>query len=244
MATMTRQQDQEVIAWTRQITAETLGGSGSYESVATIPMGEEDETWTSVRRVVNGTTRRFIEYFAPLDFGTTVEDAFFVDSGLVYDGVSTAVLTGLDHLEGETVSILNEGAVEPPRTVTNGSITLDNATTKCYVGLAYLSKILTSRLEGGSALGTAQGKIARIHEVTFRFYKTVGAKFGKVGDTNEIFFRNTNDPMDTAVPLFSGDMRETFQVGYTREPRVFIEQTDPLPISILAIIPRYEVYEQ
>jgi len=243
IATMTRQSDQEVIAWSRQVTAETIAGAGAYESVAIIPKGEEDQVWFSVKRTVNGTTRRFIEYMSPLDFDT-IEDAFFVDSGLTYIGASATVLTGLDHLEGESVSILNEGAVEPNRTVVNGSITLDVATTKAHVGLPYTSKIRSLKLEGGSALGTAQGKIARINEVTFRFFKTVGAEFGRIDGTNEIFFRNTNDPMDTAVPLFTGDKRVQFPKGYTRDPRVYIQQAQPLPMTVLAIMPRYEVFEQ
>ncbi len=243
MSTMTRQSDQEVIAWSRQVTAETIAGAGSYESVASIPKGEEDQVWVTVKRTVDGTTRRFIEFFSPIDFGI-LNDAFFVDSGLSYAGASTQVLTGLDHLEGETVTILNEGAVEPDRTVTNGQITLDSATTRAHVGLAYTSSINTLKLEGGSNLGTAQGKIARINEVTFKFFKTVGAIFGREGVTNQIFFRNTGDPMDTAVPLFTGDKRVQFPKGYDREPRVFIKQEQPLPMTVLAIMPLYEVFEQ
>ena len=243
IATMTRQSDQEVIAWSRQVTAPTVAGAGSYESVATIPKGEENQVWVSVKRVVNGVTRRFVEYISTTDFGT-LSDAFFVDSGLTYTGPSVTTLSGLDHLEGETVTILNNGAVEPDRVVTNGSITLDKATTKAHVGLNYISKINSLKLEGGSALGTAQGKVARIIEVTFRFYKTVGATFGREGSTNQIFFRNTSDPMDTAVPLFTGDKRVQFPKGYDREPRVFIQQAQPLPMTVLAIMPRYEVFEQ
>ncbi|MHA2403467.1 MAG: ubiquitin-activating E1 FCCH domain-containing protein [Candidatus Kariarchaeaceae archaeon] len=245
IATMARQQAQEVIAWSRQITGATLAGAGSYESVAVIPTSaEEDQVWTSVKRTVNGTTRRFIEYFSTQDFGTDVEDAFFVDCGLTYTGASTSILSNLNHLEGETVQVLNEGAVEPPRTVTNGQITLDNATTKAHVGLGFTSTIKTLKLEGGSQLGTAQGKIHRVHEVTFRFYRTVGANFGALSGTNEIFFRNTDDMMDTKIPLFTGDKREEFPGDYTRDPRIYITQTDPLPMSVLAIIPRYQVFEQ
>ena len=244
IATMTRQSDQEVIAWSRQVAANTLAGASSYESVAAIPKGEEDQVWISVKREVNSVVRRFIEYFSPINFGTDVQDAFFVDSGLTYIGVSTTTLTGLEHLEGETVTILNNGRVEPERTVTNGVITLDTATTKAHVGLRYISKINSLKLEGGSALGTAQGKIARINEVTFRFFKTVGAVFGREGVTDTIYFRTTSDDMDTAVPLFTGDKRVQFPKGFDRVPRVFIQQAQPLPMTVLAIMPRYEVFEQ
>jgi len=230
IATMTRQQDQEVIAWSRQIAGATSGGDSIYESVASIPMGEEDEVWVSVKRIINSVTRRYIEFYSPLDFGV-LNDAFFVDSGLSFAGAPTSILTGLDHLEGELVQVLNEGAVEPDKTVSNGQITLDNETTRAHVGLKYISRINTLKLEGGSALGTAQGKIARIHEVMIRFFKTVGAIFGREGQTDQIFFRNTSDPMDTAVPLFTGDKRVQFPAGYSREPRVFIEQSQPFSLD-------------
>jgi len=113
IAALTRQIDQEVIGWTRQIPAETIAGTSSYESVATIPVGETDQVWVSVKRTVDGTTRRFIEFLQDLDFGSDQADAFFVDSGLTYTGVAVGTITGLAHLEGESVSILSEGAVLP-----------------------------------------------------------------------------------------------------------------------------------
>jgi len=247
LATMTRQVDQEVIAWTKQITGATVAGAGSYESATIIPKPdvEEDQVWYSVKRIVDGVTRRFIEYQSPFDFSSDIEEAFFVDAGLSYDGVSTSILSNLNHLEGETVKVLNEGAVEPDKVVTNGQITLDNATTRAHVGLGYTSKLQSMKLEDGSQLGTAQGKIASVDTVIFRFFETVGAEFGVEGGIiNEIFFRNTNDPMDTATPLFTGDKLETFVQGYTREPRVFVQQTDPLPLTLLALMTQYEVYEK
>ena len=247
LATMTRQVDQEVIAWTKQITGATIGGAGSYESVAIIPIpdAEEDQSWYVVKRIIGGITRRFIEYQSTFDFNSDIKEAFFVDAGLSYDGVSTSILSNLNHLEGETVKVLNEGAVEPDKVVTNGQITLDNATTRAHVGLGYTSKMQSMKLEDGSGLGTAQGKISRVDTVIFRFFQTVGAEFGVEGGIiNEIFFRNTNDPMDTATPLFTGDKLETFVQGYSKEPRVFVQQTDPLPLTLLALMTQYEVFEK
>jgi len=77
LATLTRQIEQEVIGWTRQIAGATLAGASSYESVATIPVGEDDQVWVSVKRTINGTTRRFIEFLQDLNFGDDQEDAFF-----------------------------------------------------------------------------------------------------------------------------------------------------------------------
>ena len=84
IATLTRQIDQEVLAWSRQIT------DGSFESVAVIPGdGGDDEVWFVVKRTINGLTKRYVEYLKPFDFGDEQEDAFFVDCGLSLDTPKT-----------------------------------------------------------------------------------------------------------------------------------------------------------
>ncbi len=244
IATLTRQIDQEVIGWTRQLPGCTLAGNCFYESVAIIPNGENDQTWLSVQRTVNGTTRRFIEFVQDLDFGTNQDDAFFVDSGLSYSGAPTDTFAGLEHLEGETVTILADGSVHRDLTVTNGSVTLDREASTVHVGLKYLSELEMLRIEGGSATGTSQGKTKRIYEITFRFYKTLGGEFGERGTTDIIQYRDSADLMNQAVPLFTGDKRLPYPKGYTRDAKAFIKQEQPLPMSILAVMPKLEVFDR
>jgi len=247
MATMTRQIDQEVIGWNRQIAGPTTAGTSDYESVATIPVGENDQVWVSVKRTVDGTVRRHIEFMKPLDFGSDQADAFFVDSGLTFTGAATTTLTGLDHLEGETVSVLSEGSVLPDVVVSGGAITLLPAlttTTKAHVGLAYTSELENLRIEGGSRIGTSQGKIKRIYEVTFRFFKTSGGEAGVRGTTDILQFRKSSDPMNEPVPLFTGDKRFPYPKGYDRDARVFIKQEQPLPMTVLAIMPKMEIADR
>jgi hypothetical protein len=247
IATLTRQIDQEVTGWCRQIAGATVAGDSLYESVATIPVGEDNQVWVSVKRTVNSVVRRHVEFLKPLDFGTDQADAFYVDSGLTYEGVATDTLTGLDHLEGETVTVLSEGAVLRDVTVTNGSITLlptGITTTKAHVGLKYLSELEGLRIEGGSRTGTGQGKIKRIYEITFRFYRTGGGEFGTRDNTDVIQFRTSANPMNQPVPLFTGDKRLPYPKGYDRDAKVYIKQEQPLPMTVLAIMPKMEVFDR
>jgi hypothetical protein len=244
ISTLTRQIDQEVIGWTRQISAPTSTGLSSYESVASVPVGEDDQVWTSIKRTVNGTERRYIEFLQDLDFGTDQEDAFFVDSGLTYDGAPETEFRGLDHLEGETVSILADGAVIPNQVVTNGMITLVVAASKVHIGLGYLSELEMLRIEGGSPAGTSQGKTRRIYETTFRFYKTSGGEAGERGTTDVIKFRKSSDAMNQPVPLFTGDKLFPYPKGYSKDANIYIKQEQPLPMSILAVMPKMEVFDR
>ena len=62
-----------------------------------------------VKRTINGVTKRYVEVMKTFDFGGDTTAAFFVDSGLVYAGSATTTLSGLYHLEGETMSVLANG---------------------------------------------------------------------------------------------------------------------------------------
>ena len=132
-----------------------------------------------VKRTINGATKRYVECFAPFDFDeTTSTDFKFLDSHLIYSGSSTTTLSGLSHLEGQTVSILADGSTHADKTVSSGSITLDRSVTSAVVGLSYDSVLQTMRVEGGAAEGTSQGKTKRISKVVLRLFETVGAKVG------------------------------------------------------------------
>lgn len=241
LATMTRQIDQKVIAWSRQTT------DGAYESVAVIPQTEEDQVWTVVKRTINGQTKRYIEYFKPIDFGSDKTDAYFVHCGLSYDGVAASTFSGLEHLEGKTVSILVDGAVYADKVVSNGAVSLDGDDTaeKVHIGLPYTSKVRTVRMESGSQLGTAQGKKKRIYEVVLRLYRTLGIKMGPDDDNlDEVLFRSTDDAMDDSPALFTGDTDPIpFGDDWSTDGQLTIVQEQPLPMTILAIMPRARVNE-
>jgi hypothetical protein len=91
MAVMTYVKEQQVYAWARFTT------DGSYESVAVISSAGEDQVWAVVNRTINGTTKRYVEYFMPRDWGTDPDDAFFVDCGLSWDGGADKAITNATH---------------------------------------------------------------------------------------------------------------------------------------------------
>ena len=86
IATMTRQIDQQVIGWSRQILGGSFGGGNAVvESIAIIPNGAEDQVWMIVKRTIGTATTRYIEYMTPVTLPDEQEDAFFVDAGLSLD---------------------------------------------------------------------------------------------------------------------------------------------------------------
>ena len=237
---LTYQRSEQVVGWHRH----KLGGSfgtdsfGHVESIGSIPGTlNEDTLYCIVKRAINGSTRRYVEYFTNYEIDT-VTDSWFVDSGLQYSGSATTSISGLDHLEGETVQILADGATHPDKTVSNGAITLDRSATKVVVGLGYTSTLQTMRLEAGSAEGVAQGKLKRIHDVTIRLFESVGIEVGSsLLEMDRIPFRDSSMAMDTAIPFFTGDVKTEFRGGFELDGFIFIRQTQPLPLTVVAIYP-------
>jgi hypothetical protein len=242
LACLTYQRSENVIAWSRHIFGGAFGsGRAVCESIASISGTlTEDEVWVIVKRTINGATKRYVECFSDFDFDETDANDFkFLDSHLSYSGSATTTLSGLAHLEGQTVSILADGAAHANKTVSSGAITLDRSATKACVGLSYDSILQTMRIEGGAAEGTSQGKTKRISKVVLRLFETVGVKVGPSLTNLELIpFRTTSsllsNPVDT---LLSGDKEIEFNDDYNSDGFIFIKQDQPLPCSILAIYP-------
>ena len=247
LACMTFRREEQVVAWHRHIVGGAFGsGNAVVESVATIPGDiDEDQVWVIVKRTINGATKRYVEYLSGFDFGTDVGNAFFVDSGLTYSGSAATTISGLNHLEGQSVAILADGAAHANKTVSSGSITLDRSVTKAQIGLPFTSKLETLRIDAGSAMGSSQGKNKRIGEVTVRLFRTVGLKIGTSStELDTIPFRSSSDSMDTALSLFTGDKTAEFNGGYDDDATITIVQDLPLPMTVLAIFPTLSVFDK
>ena len=244
---MTYRREENVVGWHEQIIGGSFGsGNAVVESVAVIPGDlNEDEVFLVVKRTIGGATKRYIEFFSNFDFGSDGQDAFFVDSGLTYSGSAATTISGLDHLEGQTVSILANGATHPDKTVSSGSVTLDRSVTKAHIGLSYNSTLQTMRIDAGGTEGTAQGKIKRIHDITLRLFRTVGIQVGSSEtDLDRIPFRSSANAMDQALPLFTGDKEVEFRGGFDNDGFIVVKQNQPLPATILAIFPRLQTFDQ
>jgi hypothetical protein len=91
-------------------------------------------------------------------------------------------------------------------------------------------------------MGTAIGKTKRVLEVLLRFYNTVG---GKMGFDDRTLHSIPYPSWKTgATGLYSGDTKDLFMHGYDTEAYVEIVQDKPLPMTILNVIPVFDVKEK
>ena len=245
---MTYRREENVIAWHEHLIGGSFGSDSfaHVESVATIPGAlDEDQTYLIVKRTIGGATKRYIEYFNFFDFGDNILDAYFVDSGLTYSGSAATTISGLDHLEGQTVRIVANGATHPDRVVSSGAITLDFSATNVHIGLGYTSTLQTMRIDAGGTEGTSQAKTKRIHEVTLRLFRTVGVEVGSsTSELDRIPFRSSADAMDSALALFTGDKEVEFRGGFDTDGFIVVRQSQAMPMTILSIMPRLITFDQ
>lgn len=243
---MTYEKTQEVIAWHRHI----IGGTDAeVKSIGVIPRSDEAEEvlYMVVERTIDGATKQYVEYLeSQFDSakGDLVVNAFFVDSGLSYNGSAVNTISGLDHLEGETVQVFADGAVHPDRVVSSGSISLNRLATKVSVGLPYIAKLRTLDPEVQTQDGPSQGKTRRIERITLRLVDTFNLKFNvNEKDLEIIPFRESTMPMGS-IQLFTGDKR--FLVAHTpdRKFELTLQSDTPHPCTILAIMYALNVSER
>ncbi|CAB4122008.1 hypothetical protein UFOVP16_39 [uncultured Caudovirales phage] len=158
---------------------------------------------------------------------------------------SFTTVSGLTHLEGQTVNILGDGATYPQQVVTSGTIVLPTPACKIQVGLPQRARLQTMRLNNGSADGTTQGKTARINKAAIRLLETLGCKFGPSFDQlDEIDFRVVADQMDGPPGLFTGDQIVDFPSAYNTNPWVCLETSEPQPCTIIAVMPIVSAYDR
>ena len=240
LAALTYLRDQDVVAWHDH----TIGGTDvSVEDVAVIPGDTETEVWMIVSRTIDGATVKYVEKLGEEFRTKEVKDATFLDSYLTTtSGTPFDTVTGLDHLEGESVTILADGAVHPNVTVSSGSITLNKTYSTVHVGLGYTQRVKTLHLDAGSAAGSSYGSRSRISTLTLRFFETVGCQYrASTGSLQILTFRNIKDVSDSGVPLFTGEKEVKPSQGWGDQNWIEVVQDQPLPMTLLGYVAKLEV---
>jgi hypothetical protein len=243
LMSMTYRREQQVYAWAKHPM------DGFVESIAVIPSpdGTIDDLWVIVRRTINGVTKRYVEYLAPPFEPTHPHDKSlmgYLDSALRYAGPATSALSGLFHLEGRTVKVVADGALQPDRVVTGGKIALENPATNVWAGLTYISRLRTLRLDA-PAMGGAQGKTKRVLRLTVRVHLGIGGLAGPADESQmeDLVRREQGDAMDASPPIRSGDFDVFLASDFDLDGRVAFVQNDPMPLDVLSIMPVMSVVD-
>ena len=181
---------------------------------------------------VTSTTFELIN--AGVDVDGTLFDTYH-SGGEARKAVSS--IGGLWHLEGMTVSALANGRVQSNLTVTNGSISLPSPASRIHVGLPYKSEIKTLRIDNGQLNDSVQGRTKKIGRLTVRFEQSLGGWFGPDLDhMREIKF-GLSASYGQPPEWITGDKDVMMSPSWNKDGQIVLQQRDPLPMTVLAIIP-------
>lgn len=221
-----------VQAWSQ---CNLAGMNAVVESVCAVPETTEYAVYLAVRRTVNGATVRYIERLATRLI-SDITTAVCVDAAVTQtlSPASTAV-SGLDHLEGEQVYGLADGAVVGPLTVSGGAVTLAAAATTVVLGLRYQPEL--------ELLDVAQerGVMKEVSEVLVEVQASRGLWTGQ--DSDHLVEWDQRSVSDGYSPpsAYTGLVRVPVQGSWGTGGRAFLRQVDPLPLTVLGVTRELEV---
>ena len=154
-----------------------------------------------------------------------------------------STIAGLGHLEGKTLSILTDGDVHPQRVVSSGSISLQHASAVVHAGLPYVAEMETLEIDWADrSSGTQLDKRKIIPSLTAYLEESRGFWAGpKRGAKLYPTKPEYREAYDSPVATTTGIAELKIESAWQESGRVYIQQPDPLPLTILALIPEITV---
>lgn len=171
-----------------------------------------------------------------IQFTETVTDGYVRKVDIA---AGTTTISGLDHLEGETVKVTAGGSVVGTEVVSNGSITITSSVFTYQVGLPYKMKVRTMRLSVPQEGNTFQTRIKRIHEIVVRYIRS---KLGRAGQ--EYSGIEYLSDLDTTFSTSSQDNTKLTKGGFSEDAYTIVTSDEPVPFTVLATIISFEVEER
>lgn len=210
---------------------------GVVEDVFVLPGDDEDKVYYSVKRTINGSTVRYLERWALETecVGGTLNKQ--LDSFILYAGVSTTTITGLTHLEAETVAVWGNGAYLGTYVVASGQITgLSSAVTSAVVGLPYTATYKSSKLAYAAGLGTAIGQRKRVSQIGVGLVNTHkdGLYYGPDFDNLDALPNVEDGATTSADYVWETYDKDMFEFGgrWDTDARICLQATAPKPCTV------------
>lgn len=238
---------EEVLGWS------TVPVSGEVESICVTrdATGSTEILTMIVKRMINGTTRRYVEEMAEI-FGlmpenTPIAEAVHLYSSVMFaPGSPTDTFTGLDHLEGEEVYAWTDEGEMGPVTVVSASVTLAGAVNRATIGKSEqeAQSVRTLDVVAGAQDGATMGRQKRLKGVGVRLHRTsallvrtVEIDFGQ--DERSGQFQNIVAPKVplAATTAYSGTVHAHAPSGMAPEVSYEFRPVGGAPATILGLVP-------
>ncbi len=169
-----------------------------------------------------------------------------------------SMVSGLGHLAGAEVTGLADGVVIPPQTVSaDGTIDLERPASAIVIGLQFTAQLQSVYVEHHTyGTPTVQGQRKKVGGVSVLLEASRDVVIG----SNQVDGSALNppqiapewdnlDPCDNqikapfnspTVPLYTGWTRTTVQGGFQKPGQVAVQQTLPVPLNVLSLVPEVD----
>lgn len=242
---LTFEPQDNIAAWmTHRLGGNFAGGAPVIESIATLFNGVNDELWLLVKRTVNGVTVRHVELLTKVfDTLDDKDDAYYLDDGLTLtDSPATTAWSGVTHLEGETVSVVADGAVDADVTISGAAFTTTLAVSKVHVGYHRASELTPVPFEVPIDAGVSVGKVKDVHKVHIRVHRSGTFRIGqKGGNLDRVFLHDGGANLGESIPLVTDLVSRTIDFNGSTIAQLTIRQDLPLPLDILSLAVDMEI---
>jgi hypothetical protein len=158
------------------------------------------------------------------------------ETGTIY--VCARILTNLDHLEGQTVSILADGFVLEGATPVLGELTLPDHFARVHIGLPYTAHLETLNMDHQTRMGGYLFKT--IDRVTINLTNSRGVYVGNPGSKRDLIViesRDSEDNMYYPGAVLNGPHELPVHIDWDRDAYIRVESRDPLPLNVKNLVP-------
>lgn len=214
---LTYDKEEEVTAWTRCVIS---GKNAKVVDLVVLPSAayRQDMLIMLVEREINGVTRRYMEILSKdlLD-DVPLKDIPYLDSAMRYKGAESTKITGLDHLEGETVRVMDRGGFHADAEVKEGTIELEYPIKDGWIGLPYEANFETLERDFGDRQVSIKMSKARIHRLVLYMLRTLGVQLYQQtrGITTKLITFSPKSNMDTPPEPISGQIEHDIMTNWT-----------------------------
>jgi hypothetical protein len=244
VAALTYRRDQEINAWSLHDYS-----GGKVESVCAIPSpdGRAHDVWMIVARQIGGATKRYIERqarpYLPRPRQMVPVKPWLLDCALRYEGAPVAAVSGLAHLNGQTVAIYADGSMQSSKVVVAGQVALDYLASDVLVGLDYsqISILQTLPLQVDMGDGPVTARKKRVRSLAVHVDATAACEASHDGVRYEELMKTAGGSVHGARQNQTGILDAPMAGGHDKLGQIMLRPVGALPLTILEIAPIYDV---
>ncbi|MDC4456616.1 hypothetical protein NQ652_02755 [Acinetobacter baumannii] len=226
LLSLTYEPQQQVWAWAEHET------EGKFLSVAAIPEENQTVLYALIERNGFYTIERMLTRQP-----SEMQDKCHLDGSFHYKGAAVTSLSGLDWLEGQTVSVFADGGVKPPVKVVNGTIQLSRELSNVWIGLPYVAEMQTLPILN-QEINPVKPKI--LNKAFLRVLATqnilVGANQDILQPTAITEYKpRSREPYGRPLDLIDGFVEVPVASTFERDVQITVKHDKPLPMKLLAL---------